>query len=164
MSGRPEPGGQRCQHAARGTVQNPLAAKRIRYARQADCRDRGSAGRRTGVVILTTVLDQTWRGRTGLTFVDDPQMINVAVSRAIQRFILVTNYDIVAEQRYAHMAVSSQVLFRNLLPELGSRCMCMVGPITRTQPCGWSNHGTADGLRNASTGSYGHPGRRIPRA
>jgi hypothetical protein len=145
-------------------------------------------GRQKQVVILTTVLDETWRGRTGLAFVDDPQIINVAVSRAIQRFILVTNYDmlptsrhirdlvgyiryhnpgedvadstvisvfdllyraysqrlrplaarlrkelkypsedivwtvlhdIIAEQRYAHMTVSSQVLLRNLLPDLG---------------------------------------------
>jgi hypothetical protein len=144
-------------------------------------------GRQKQVVILTTVLDETWRGRTGLPFVDHPQMINVAVSRAIQRFILVTNYDmlptsrhirdlvgyiryhnpgeevvgstvvsvfdllyraysqrllplaarlrkelkypsediiwtvlhdIIAEQRYAHMTVSSQVLLRNLLPDL----------------------------------------------
>jgi very-short-patch-repair endonuclease len=144
-------------------------------------------GRQKQVVILTTVLDETWRGRTGLAFVDDPQMINVAVSRAIQRFTLVTNYDmlptsrhirdlvgyiryhnpgedvvdstvvsvfdllyraysqrlrplaarlrkelkypsediiwtvlhdIIAEQRYAHMTVSSQVLLRNLLPDL----------------------------------------------
>ncbi|HTU77039.1 MAG TPA: AAA domain-containing protein, partial [Trebonia sp.] len=43
-------------------------------------------GRQKQVVILTTVLDETWRGRTGLAFVDDPQMINVAVSRAIRRF------------------------------------------------------------------------------
>jgi hypothetical protein len=145
-------------------------------------------GRQKQVVILTTVLDETWRGRTGLAFVDDPQMINVAVSRAIQRFILVTNYDmmptsrhiwdlvgyiryhnpgedvtdstvvsvfdllyraysqrlrplaarlkkelkypsediiwtvlhdIIAEQRYAHMTASPQVLLRNLLPDLG---------------------------------------------
>jgi len=144
-------------------------------------------GRQKQVVILTTVLDETWRGRTGLPFVDDPQLINVAVSRAIKRFILVTNYDmlptsrhirdlvgyiryhnpgedvvdstvvsvfdllyraysqrlgplaarlrkelkypsediiwtvlfdIIAEQRYAHMTVSSQVLLRNLLPDL----------------------------------------------
>jgi hypothetical protein len=145
-------------------------------------------GRQKQVVILTTVLDETWRGQTGLSFVDDPQMINVAVSRAIQRFILVTNYDmlpasrhirdlvgyiqyhcpgddvadsavvsvfdllyraysqrlrplaarlrkelrypsediiwtvlhdIVNEPRYAHLTVSSQVLLRNLIPELG---------------------------------------------
>jgi hypothetical protein len=29
-----------------------------------------------------TVLDEGWRGRTGLAFVDDPQKINVDVSRA----------------------------------------------------------------------------------
>jgi hypothetical protein len=146
-------------------------------------------GRQKQVVILTTVLDETWRGRTGLPFVDDPQLINVAVSRAIQRFILVTNYDmlptsrhirdlvgyiryhnpgedvvdsmvvsvfdllyraysqrlrplaarlrkelkypsediiwtvlldIIAEQRYAHMTVSCQVLLRSLLSDLGT--------------------------------------------
>ena len=153
-------------------------------------------GRQKQVVILTTVLDETWRGRTGLPFVDNPQMINVAVSRAIQRFILVTNYDmlpasrhiqdlvgyiryhnpgedivdstvvsvfdllyraysqrllplaarlrkelkypsediiwtvlhdITAEQPYAHMTVSSQVLLRNLLPDL-SRLTWFSGP------------------------------------
>ena len=145
-------------------------------------------GRQKKVVIFTTVLDETWRGRTGLRFVDDPQMINVAVSRAIKLFILVTNYDmlpgsrhiwdlvgyiryhnpgedvvdstvisvfdllyreysqrlrplaarlkkelkypsediiwtvlheIITEQHYTHMTVSSQVLLRNLLPDLG---------------------------------------------
>jgi hypothetical protein len=38
-------------------------------------------GRQRAVVILTTVLDETWRGRTGLKFADDPHLINVAVSR-----------------------------------------------------------------------------------
>jgi hypothetical protein len=144
-------------------------------------------GRQKQVVILTTVLDETWRGRTGQAFVDDPQLINVAVSRAIHRFILVTNHDmlptsrhirdlvgyiryhnpgedvadstvvsvfdllyraysqrlrplaarlrkelkypsediiwtvlhdIIAEQRYAHMTVTPQVLLRNLIPDL----------------------------------------------
>lgn len=57
-------------------------------------------GRQKKVVIMTTVLDETWRGRTGLPFVDDPQMINVAVSRAIQRFILVTNRDMLPTSRH----------------------------------------------------------------
>jgi hypothetical protein len=168
---------------------------RLQATKAADILDQAEAdtvhkfqGRQKQVVILTTVLDETWRGRTGLAFVDDPQMINVAVSRAIRRFILVTNYDllptsrhirdlvgyiryhnpgeevtdsavvsvfdllyhaysqrlrplaarlrkelkypsediiwtvlhdIIAEQRYAHMAVGSQVLLRNLLPDLG---------------------------------------------
>jgi hypothetical protein len=168
---------------------------RHQASKAADVLDRTEAdtvhkfqGRQKQVVILTTVLDETWRGRTGLAFVDDPQMINVAVSRAIRRFILVTNYDmlptsrhirdlvgyiryhnpdeevtdsavvsvfdllyraysqrlrplaarlrkelrylsediiwtvlhdIIAEQRYEHMTVGSQVLLRNLLPDLG---------------------------------------------
>jgi hypothetical protein len=61
-----------------------------------------SQGRQKQVVILTTVLDETWRGHTGLPFVDDPQMINVAVSRAIRRFILVTNNDMLPTSRHIH--------------------------------------------------------------
>lgn len=57
-------------------------------------------GRQKKMVVLTTVLDETWRGRTGLKFVDDPQLINVAVSRAIQRFILVTNHDMMPKSRH----------------------------------------------------------------
>ncbi|MGH3831153.1 MAG: DEAD/DEAH box helicase [Pseudonocardiaceae bacterium] len=57
-------------------------------------------GRQKQVVILTTVLDEGWRGRTGLAFVDDPQKINVAVSRAVRRFILVTNHDMLPTSRY----------------------------------------------------------------
>ncbi|UMP03408.1 AAA domain-containing protein [Amycolatopsis sp. EV170708-02-1] len=57
-------------------------------------------GRQKQVVILTTVLDETWRGHTGLPFVDDPQMINVAVSRAVRRFILVTNHAMMPTSRH----------------------------------------------------------------
>ena len=57
-------------------------------------------GREKRVVILTTVLDDSWRGRTGLPFVDDPKMINVAVSRAVERFILVTNHEQMPASRY----------------------------------------------------------------
>jgi AAA domain/Protein of unknown function (DUF2726) len=57
-------------------------------------------GRQKQVVILTTVLDEGWRGRTGLAFVDDPQKINVAVSRAVRRFILVTNHAMLPTSRY----------------------------------------------------------------
>ncbi|MBP2471355.1 hypothetical protein JOF53_000227 [Crossiella equi] len=57
-------------------------------------------GRQKPVIVMSTVLDETWRGRTGLKFVDDPQMINVAVSRAIRRFILVTNHDMLPTSRH----------------------------------------------------------------
>ncbi len=57
-------------------------------------------GRQKDVVILTTVLDETWRGQTGLRFVDDPHLVNVAVSRAVKKFILVTNHDLLPRSRY----------------------------------------------------------------
>jgi AAA domain-containing protein/uncharacterized protein DUF2726 len=171
------------------------SAYRNQASKAADVLDQAEAdtihrfqGRQKQVVIFSTVLDETWRGRTGQPFVDDPQMINVAVSRAIKRFILVTNYDmmptsrhiwdlvgyiryhnpgedvmgstvisvfdllyraysqrlqplaarlrkelkypsediiwtvlleILAEERYAHMTVSPQVLLQSLLPDLG---------------------------------------------
>ncbi|WP_243794343.1 AAA domain-containing protein [Saccharopolyspora gloriosae] len=57
-------------------------------------------GRQKKVVVMTTVLDETWRGRSGLPFADDPHLINVAVSRAIERFILVTNNDMLPTSRH----------------------------------------------------------------
>lgn len=50
-------------------------------------------GREKKVIVMSTVLDETWRGRTGTVFVDDPKLVNVAVSRAIEQFILVTDHD-----------------------------------------------------------------------
>nr|WP_315022514.1 AAA domain-containing protein [uncultured Aminipila sp.] len=51
-------------------------------------------GREKNVMIMSTVLDSSRDGQMGLTFVDDPQMINVAVSRAIKQFVLVTDHDL----------------------------------------------------------------------
>ena len=51
-------------------------------------------GREKSIMIMSTVLSDTADGRKNLTFVDDPQMLNVAVSRAIDQFILVTDYDL----------------------------------------------------------------------
>lgn len=51
-------------------------------------------GREKNVMIMSTVLDSSWGGQQGIDFVDDPQMVNVAVSRAIEQFILVTDHDL----------------------------------------------------------------------
>ena len=51
-------------------------------------------GREKDVIIMSTVLDNTQSGQMGLKFVDDPQMVNVAVSRAIRQFVLVTDHDL----------------------------------------------------------------------
>ncbi|MFT3983816.1 MAG: AAA domain-containing protein [Lachnospiraceae bacterium] len=49
-------------------------------------------GREKDIMIMSTVLDTTRDGQIGLDFVDDPQMVNVAVSRAIRQFVLVTDH------------------------------------------------------------------------
>lgn len=48
-------------------------------------------GREKKLMIMSTVLDDTYAGKAGLAFVDDPCKINVAVSRAQSQFILITD-------------------------------------------------------------------------
>lgn len=48
-------------------------------------------GREKPVMIMSTVLDNSRFGKIGIPFVDDPCKINVAVSRAQNRFVLVTD-------------------------------------------------------------------------
>lgn len=48
-------------------------------------------GREKPIMIMSTVLDQTRSGKMGMKFVNDPCKINVAVSRAQNQFILVTD-------------------------------------------------------------------------
>ena len=50
-------------------------------------------GRGAKAMILSAVVDESRLGHMKLRFVDDPRMINVAVSRAKEKFILVTNHD-----------------------------------------------------------------------
>ncbi|MPM14183.1 ATP-dependent RecD-like DNA helicase [bioreactor metagenome] len=51
-------------------------------------------GREKKLMIMSTVLDNTNAGKAGLAFVDDPCKINVAVSRAQNQFILITNNEL----------------------------------------------------------------------
>lgn len=55
-------------------------------------------GREKDIMIMSTVLDSTRDGQIGLKFVDDPRMVNVAVSRAIKQFILVTDHNLFFEK------------------------------------------------------------------
>lgn len=57
-------------------------------------------GREKQAVVMSTVLDETCDGRRGVQFVDDPRLVNVAVSRAKRRFILVTNHDMLPTSRH----------------------------------------------------------------
>lgn len=57
-------------------------------------------GREKEIIIMSTVLDETKGGRSGVEFVDNPQLVNVAVSRAVKRFVLVTNHDMLPASRH----------------------------------------------------------------
>lgn len=48
-------------------------------------------GREKKLMILSTVLDGSRQGKQGLNFVDEASMVNVAVSRAIDQFAIVTD-------------------------------------------------------------------------
>ncbi len=48
-------------------------------------------GREKDAIVMTTVLDDTPSGVAALKFADDPKLINVAVSRAMRLFVLVTH-------------------------------------------------------------------------
>ncbi|MEO8222186.1 MAG: AAA domain-containing protein, partial [Specibacter sp.] len=56
-------------------------------------------GREKEVVIMSTVLNENVKGRNGLDFVDDPHLVNVAVSRAQKQFVLVTNNGMLPKSR-----------------------------------------------------------------
>lgn len=52
-------------------------------------------GREKDIMIMSTVLDSKSQGnKRQMGFVDDPHMVNVAVSRAKRQFILVTDHDL----------------------------------------------------------------------
>lgn len=57
-------------------------------------------GREKDIIIMSTVLDETRVGNSGVEFVDNPQLVNVAVSRAVKRFVLVTNHDMLPASRH----------------------------------------------------------------
>lgn len=56
-------------------------------------------GREKPVMILSTVLDETRNGQIGKKFVENPNLVNVAVSRAQKQFILVTDHKLFRKSR-----------------------------------------------------------------
>ena len=48
-------------------------------------------GREKKAMVMSTVVDESWRGRRGIRFVDEPRRVNVGVSRAQERFVLITD-------------------------------------------------------------------------
>lgn len=55
-------------------------------------------GREKKTMIMSTVVDHSRQGKMGLKFVNDPRMLNVAVSRAQERFILVVGHEMFGER------------------------------------------------------------------
>jgi len=60
-------------------------------------------GRECGEVVFSTVLDRKGSSKRDLSFVDDPHLVNVAVSRAKSRFTLVTGEEVFSTSR-GHIA------------------------------------------------------------
>ncbi|MBN3830910.1 AAA domain-containing protein [Burkholderia sp. Ac-20344] len=60
-------------------------------------------GRECDEIVFSTVLDKKYWSQKGLGFVDDPHLVNVAVSRAKRKFTLVTGDDVFAA-RNGHIA------------------------------------------------------------
>ncbi|WP_299976550.1 AAA domain-containing protein [Desulfobacula sp.] len=50
-------------------------------------------GREKPVIVFSTILDQSAKSNFKMRFVDDPQMVNVAVSRAEKQLIIISNAD-----------------------------------------------------------------------
>lgn len=69
-------------------------------------------GRGAKAMILSTVVDESRVGHMKLRFVDDQRMVNVAVSRAKEKFILVTNHDEVPRSKIIK-ALIDYVRFQN---------------------------------------------------
>ncbi|WP_269938571.1 AAA domain-containing protein [Arthrobacter sp. HY1533] len=56
-------------------------------------------GRAKDIVIMSTVLDGQESNKKALDFVDDPHLVNVAVSRAAKQFVLVTTHNMLPQSR-----------------------------------------------------------------
>ena len=56
-------------------------------------------GRECDVIMFSSVLDQKWMSKRYLNFVDEPSLINVAVSRAKEKFILVSDVDVFKQSK-----------------------------------------------------------------
>lgn len=55
-------------------------------------------GRECDIIMFSSVLDKKVKSKALMNFVDEPHLLNVAVSRAIQQFILISNVDTFLEE------------------------------------------------------------------
>lgn len=75
-------------------------------------------GREKKLIILSTVLDNSYMGKRGIEFVDDPCMINVAVSRAIEQFVVVTDKKLFNEEGNDIKALLKYIKYNELNSEI----------------------------------------------
>lgn len=75
-------------------------------------------GREKKLMILSTVLDSSYLGKKGIHFVDDPCMINVAVSRAIEQFVIVTDKKLFKEEGNDIKALLKYIKYNELDSEI----------------------------------------------
>ena len=75
-------------------------------------------GREKKLMILSTVLDSSNMGKRGVDFVDDPCMVNVAVSRAIEQFVIVTDRKLFNEEGNDIKALLKYIKYNELDSEI----------------------------------------------
>lgn len=75
-------------------------------------------GREKKLMILSTVLDSSYQGKRGIDFVDESCMINVAVSRAIEQFVIVTDKRLFNEEGNDIKALLKYIKYNELHSEI----------------------------------------------
>ncbi len=75
-------------------------------------------GREKRLMILSTVLDSSYQGKRGIDFVDDPCMVNVAVSRAIEQFVIVTDRNLFNEEGQEIKALLKYIKYNEIDSEI----------------------------------------------
>lgn len=75
-------------------------------------------GREKKVMIFSTVLDSSYQGKKSLGFVDDAHMLNVAVSRAINQFVLVTHNKMFLENGVEINALLKYIQYQTMDSEI----------------------------------------------
>lgn len=75
-------------------------------------------GREKKLIIFSTVLDSSYIGKKGVDFVDKSCMVNVAVSRAIEQFVIVTDNKLFNEEGNDIKALLKYIKYNELDSEI----------------------------------------------
>lgn len=75
-------------------------------------------GREKSVVVFSTVIDSSFQGKRGIDFVDNANMVNVAVSRAIKQFVVVTDNKLFNEYGNDIKALINYIKYNELYSDI----------------------------------------------